>query len=164
MWPKSPALHPNSTWKSIMWTHIWTSHLWEHSGCGSKAESGNRLFLWLVDGFNPDVGCLEHSECCGLCSHRVNPNRGVGAETQVTQNSVSGMRQQHMGKKSVRMEQSIHCFLSVTHCSFGTLQAGSHMFVSFSIVEFFPPVKVIQMSSKQLKSFSESTAFCGYMF
>lgn len=30
------------------------------SGCGSRAESGNRLFLWLVDGFNPNVAWLEH--------------------------------------------------------------------------------------------------------
>lgn len=63
------------------------------SGCGSRAESGNRLFLWLVDGFNPNVAWLEHLECCGLCSHGGNPNSGVGAETQVTQNSVPGRRE-----------------------------------------------------------------------
>lgn len=66
------------------------------------------MFLWLVEGFNPNVAWLEHSECCELCSHGVNPTSGVGAETQVTQNSVPGRRQQHMGRKSVRMEQSMH--------------------------------------------------------
>lgn len=125
----------------------------KNSACGSRAEFGKRLFLWLVDGFNPNVGWLEHLECCGLRCHGVIPNSGVGAETRVTQSSVPGKRQQDMGRRTVRMEQSIHWFLCVTHCCFGTLQAGNHMFVSFSIVEFSSPIKVIQVSSKHLKSF-----------
>lgn len=122
------------------------------SACGSRAESWKRLFLWLVDGFNPSVGWLEHLECCGLCSHGVIPNSGVGAETQVTQSSVPGRRQQEIGRRTVRMEQSIHWFLCVIYCCFGTLQAGNHVCLILHCGIFLPD-----------KS-SESTAYCGCMF
>lgn len=73
------------------------------SGHGSRAKSGSRLLLWLVDGFNPNVAWLELSECCGLCSHGVNPNSGVGVETRVTQNSVPGEAAAH-GKEESKNE------------------------------------------------------------